>query len=814
MTRIYIFAVLFALLVGTCAAQTPDLVGTTPLSGQSIGYGLASADGKRFVTVLSGKNTQPSRLQVIDTSDPQHPKALGSLPVAAGTWALSDDGALAVFIVATARPQYGKDIAHDVIAIDLKDPNQPRELWRKKIEARAVAVSSSANAYAYSSSIPGNPGQAVKWRTTVEYVNGQHPVIAIDDPQYSRGALYFSPHADFLVSPELSFDLYEWDLRGKEPRLIKQDGGGYQRYACISTVLDSGHVMVKDRRAPRFGIYRPTERLPRLSTLTYDVAGGDTEEYCKALNPGSTDGTYLYLDNSKRIRELNLKKLAAPSLGSSWQLPPDTYAQAVAKNLLFAVAGNEHPELRIYRLDGAHSAVVNWPALSQQHAEIMRKYTADVKAQRPLPYFDALGNLERAGVLLAIDAQVDGISAQNAAVILNDYGFLAAKRGISAELVEHVLQRSIELDPQRALAHLNLADFLRAHISDYAVAGRETGALHHQIVEHYRAYLALGGKSNKRISEYLQEGSVLTANGGDVCKAIAASANAGRLDELVAEHGVDVPYKGKKIDLIFTTEGTAHVPAYYAYDSATDFPLADDDMPAPPPGAEEAWGGDSLGLLSYNKQAYLLFYRDMQHPTSSVSLADGSQCRFSTTTVEKIGGKAAEPALCTLLQQGKGPKIYEFVDESPMDQEAISHQWGESSINGTHVLDISNSGQPVNVAELGMSSGAGAGCEETFYEVVNANATAFVGGVQRDLLMQLQNAMPDNRYPILPCGNQPSFFTYKNRIYFETKPAVWPPVDKWNQYHRVTTIDGGKVREVCDFQFETTVRPAAGKTSD
>jgi len=42
-------------------------------------------------------------------------------------------------------------------------------------------------------------------------------------------------------------------------------------------------------------------------------------------------------------------------------------------------------------------------------------------------------------------------------------------------------------------------------------------------------------------------------------------------------------------------------------------------------------------------------------------------------------------------------------------------------------------------------------------------------------------------------------------VYFENKPAAWPPADSWNQYHRVARIERGKVVDVCDFKFETTI---------
>ena len=103
-----------------------------------------------------------------------------------------------------------------------------------------------------------------------------------------------------------------------------------------------------------------------------------------------------------------------------------------------------------------------------------------------------------------------------------------------------------------------------------------------------------------------------------------------------------------------------------------------------------------------------------------------------------------------------------------------------------------------------MASGAGAGCDATFYDLLDATGTSFDDGPKRDMLLKLQNITPGNRYPVR-CENKPRFFTHRGKTYFETRPATWPPIDDWNQYHDVRMIDAGQVREICDFRFKTRV---------
>lgn len=45
----------------------------------------------------------------------------------------------------------------------------------------------------------------------------------------------------------------------------------------------------------------------------------------------------------------------------------------------------------------------------------------------------------------------------------------------------------------------------------------------------------------------------------------------------------------------------------------------------------------------------------------------------------------------------------------------------------------------------------------------------------------------------------------RTAVYAELKASSWPPIDDWNQYHRVMTINNGQVRDVCDFRFESKV---------
>lgn len=259
----------------------------------------------------------------------------------------------------------------------------------------------------------------------------------------------------------------------------------------------------------------------------------------------------------------------------------------------------------------------------------------------------------------------------------------------------------------------------------------------------------------------------------------------------------------RQLDLIFSTEGTAHVPAMYVFDATTDFPLTDADISAP--NAENLWGGDHLGLVTYRDEAHILHYRDFHHPVATSPLSGGKACQFSTNTIERTVANAIEPGLCRNLANDEGPPSIEFKASTSIDREAISKRYSETTAGSMCLLDFSNDGLPENVVELNVASGAGAGCDAHFYDTLDQSGQNLASNSKHDLLMKLQNAEPSNRYPILPCSNKARFFSYHGKVHFESKPTTWPPIDEWNQYHRVTRIDRGRVIDVCNFKFETSV---------
>jgi hypothetical protein len=243
----------------------------------------------------------------------------------------------------------------------------------------------------------------------------------------------------------------------------------------------------------------------------------------------------------------------------------------------------------------------------------------------------------------------------------------------------------------------------------------------------------------------------------------------------------------------------------------------------------------------YHDDSYILYYRDGRHPVSMKALAPGAKvhtCIFSVRTVEAVGATAREPGLCAKLQRGpkaSTPAVDSFANDdqavapiledvkraadkatgavtpgirfatkATMSADAVYAKHYESVELGSALVAFTNDGVFSNVGRFHFSSGAGAGCDKTFFDVLNAKGTAFVEGSRSKLIDELQGTDLNGRYR-MRCDNNPRFFEFEGKVYFEDRPAEWPPVDARDEYHRVARVSDGKVEDVCEFAFESTV---------
>lgn len=784
-----------ALLLLPLIVPSAFAAGSLSLAGAFVS-GRASSDGTRVVLQLQQSAQMPASLQVIDASLPDAPKQVGTLTLQQNAkMELSVDGHFALLDAETERTQFNRATEHQITGIDLSDPSHPSVLWTERISARHVSLSPGASAFAFSRK---STDDTDRWEIAVVRASARGAVVSIADSSYG-GRMALSDNGKFLVQESFG-DLQVWDLAQTPPAVYSQPISEQSRYDsdCLLATLNNGYILVGDGRMARLGIYSAEPGIPRVATLPIDM-----RYFCRVLNPSARDGMLDVSSDKGAVQELNLSNPQAPHVSRSWNSPQAGLSViASTPGLIFAVAANPL-RLVVLRRDGTEPLTADWRKLDATYTSALASYRLALKAGKVLPEWDAAERLEKAGVLQALDAPVQQISARRAAEIFNSYGFLASKTPAPTGLVEAFYRRAIALDPNHAIAHLNLADHLRAGLAGYVATGGNADARIHEINEHYRSYLQAGGLATARIKAFMKDN--WASDRSVECNAIASAANTGVLGDWISPVGTNVLWGNKLVDIVFTTEGTAHVPTYYMFDARTDKPLKSIGLPGSDEDFGYLWGGDFLGLLIFKGRHYILHYRDPHHPVVAVPMDGGNRCEFSVSTKELASRRAEEPQLCEALHQGRKQANLTFNGVPRMDAEELRNTWGESAIDGTRLVDFANDGTSPVVAQISMSSGAGAGCDETFYDLLSADGRRIEIGPKRDLLMQLQGADSGNRYPILPCGNHARFLAYKNQVFFETKPEQWPPIDDWNQYHRVTTVRNGQVREVCSYRFESRV---------
>ncbi len=812
-----LIAIFFMITTTTCKAAMPKLVGELELGAPIIGVQFA-ADGGRGVAQLRAADGRPPGLQIIDISGPGKLVPRGFVSIEQnGAMALTPNGKMLLLLTLPKNESYARATPHRVTAFDLSDANQPKVLWRRDIMATAAVLAPNASGY-IAREVSG-PDRAT-WKSIITWVNKKRPPIILNDDKFSiepsslAGNFIFSEDASFLLVPDF-WSLQVFDLRGTEPIRYTQSpfsmlSGG--RYECPSSalVLDSGYIALEENFFPRIGIYAIKPHIPRVAVLSHDET-----RLCGRVDTLGSGDTVLFSDTSGRVREIDLSTPDRPRFTGSWQLPSNTSVLGTyGTKYLYAASsrsidGKRYLQiLKVFELNLTVPAAVDWVALANADAQAVDIYRRE--PNQLTGEFQAINKLEEANIRLALDAPIRSISKKKAAEILNDYGFLLWKAYAQSPPppeAEIALRRAVKLDPTRMVVWLNLADLLRDSLptlSDW----KEKQARSREIETLYRKYLSLGGKSSARIDGFLR-GDLGKNSPNDLCRVIVNYANAGRLQELVSTSATNVPVGNQLVDLVFTTAGTAHVPTIYEFNADVGQHSAAHNSAIPVPNAGNLWGGDQLGLVVYRNFYHILLYRDFLHPVASNSLSGDQHCEFKTTTVERIGQDALEPKLCRQLQARHGPDLLKFGGPIWMTREDVSKKYSEAEIAGAKLIDIANDGKPINVGRFDLASVAGPGCEEVFFDEVDRNGAHFESGPKRDLLIKLEGATPTNRYPILPCGNKADFFKYQGKTYFENEPETWPPVDQWDQYHRVTRIDNGEVVNVCNFKFETHVEALA-----
>lgn len=726
---------------------------------------------------------------IIDATDAAAPRERTRFELDGGmAIALDDSGTRALAWLSLEPSKPGQDRRHAAVALDVGKPGPPRQVWRREFTARQVGLANNASAYYF---VARSPTDAMGGGSLSVFYADDRSHVSLAVP---GGATDFvlSPNGRYVAWYDIAATISELDA--KRPAQFTQ-GYPAEPHVCLIAALDGGTLIGGDAQLPRLHAYAPSDGLPRIASLPLDDRTGTGS--CRVASVGRS-GETLYLRDDQTLTKVDLSDARAPRRVERWTLDGYGSRIAIAGDTLFAsdpvkadvlvvtpiVAGTQIP-----------SRPFDWRALEQAHAAAMERYQAQTREGQILAELNLRMSLEKAGISAAASASPGSFPKTRAASMLHDYGRLL---GLQSQQAESVFRRAIELDPELAAAHFGLAEVLRSQLGSVSDWERKK-ARKREAEQAYRQFLALGGKVPSIVSDFLRD-DWETAKPSNLCAAVAKLATQGRLSEVLSDSGQAIPVGTRRVDVYFMSEGTAHVPTYRAVDAATGETISSEI--ATPVDPESLWGGDSLGLLVYAGRHHMLHSNDAKHPRTSIALDGTSACSFANRTTEVLDQETENAGLCLRILRGERPEALAFDDPAWMTRAEVTQRFRDGGITGARTLDALNDGNPITVARVGVSSGAGAGCEQTFFELMDRDATRFETGPSRDLLWKLQAGQPDNRYP-LQCGNDPRFFEFDGRVLFETRPMRWPPADTSDQYHLVNEVDGGRVVETCRFRFVT-----------
>ncbi len=154
--------------------------------------------------------------------------------------------------------------------------------------------------------------------------------------------------------------------------------------------------------------------------------------------------------------------------------------------------------------------------------------------------------------------------------------------------------------------------------------------------------------------------------------------------------------------------------------------------------------------------------------------------------------RMSEYKLCNLVKDQK----VKYLNLSPSKHDEKTYYGPfHSKVRGEVEVDYNNDGQIEKLIHVDQASGAGRGCDASFFSEYRN------GGVYEEphpitVLHDLQETEPNDPYPISCRGNTAKWFEYEGRNYLELKgadPLYW-----------VGVIEDGKPRRICDSRFTWT----------
>jgi hypothetical protein len=403
----------------------------------------------------------------------------------------------------------------------------------------------------------------------------------------------------------------------------------------------------------------------------------------------------------------------------------------------------------------------NAERLRQTHRRLLEQYNEARSRRGSTPenafapialYGQLVALLEDAGVANLLDHRGGGLPNAVRVQILNDYGFWLSRTD-SPRTAVPVLSKVVEIDPKRAVAHLNLAEAARASIS-LAGTWEDKRTLSQTVITAQAAYKRLTGRQASGASEFASF-NIANASTGDVCSYVAAFYNRGRQSEIFGyPDPVDIAGDGRPMHVYIYHQGTANVPGIVA--STKELEHDEVFFGNPESEVDFAVSGDREDDLFFReprvlpfKGAYYVVYEG-PGPYVVVRPNRGRVCQFKPIYSPVLTENHA-PAIC---EQALAGRVFDRVPAEklpegeipPSSQDLVHTNSATFDVFSDVVLDPD--GGSIRVGYFWIASGAGRGCD--------VNGVAFLKdrGIEDS---PRSRALMDAQKRMMNCGGSTAF---------------------------------------------------------
>jgi hypothetical protein len=234
------------------------------------------------------------------------------------------------------------------------------------------------------------------------------------------------------------------------------------------------------------------------------------------------------------------------------------------------------------------------------------------------------------------------------------------------------------------------------------------------------------------------------------------------------------------------------------------------DSPAVKIAEEGFQGGDYLPFggrwLRHGGRVYTVnFETESLRHVSYLSYIDPNNterlvCDFTNVERESLRPTAGRDAdqLCRAVAQQQVSYVATIEEQDPSPDLAPERR--ETHVAGRITVDFRNADAPAPLALLSYESGAGRGCDLSYFDVITEGRVASSGDAHA-LLMTLQDVEPEVGRTAGPCdGRTPRWFTHRGLVYLDI--ATKPDGLGAEPFHEVKRVREKRAETLCKGAFQ------------